>query len=37
MVTMFMAYARSHPAQYQKPAAQMVANMLAEKFPCKLR
>ncbi len=35
MVTMFMDYARSHPAQYQKPAAQMVANMLAEKFPCK--
>jgi hypothetical protein len=35
MVQMFMAYARSHPAQYQKPAAQMVANMLAEKFPCK--
>ena len=34
---MFMAYARSHPAQYQKPAAQMVANMLAEKFPCKPR
>ena len=37
MVQMFMAYARSHPAQYQKPAAQMVANMLAEKFPCKPR
>ena len=37
MVTMFMDYARSHPAQYQKPAAQMVANMLAEKFPCKPR
>ena len=37
MVQMFMDYARSHPAQYQKPAAQMVANMLAEKFPCKPR
>jgi hypothetical protein len=37
MVQMFMEYARSHPAQYQKPAAQMVANMLAEKFPCKPR
>jgi hypothetical protein len=37
MVQMFMAWARSHPAQYQKPAAQMVANMLAEKYPCKPR
>ena len=37
MVQMFMQYARSHPAQYQRPAAQMVANMLAEKFPCKPR
>jgi hypothetical protein len=37
MVQMFLAYARSHPAQYQRPAAQMVANMLAEKFPCKPR
>ena len=37
MVQMFMAWARSHPAQYQKPAAQMVANMLAEKYPCKSR
>ena len=37
MVQMFIAYARSHPAQYQRPAAQMVTNMMAEKFPCKPR
>ena len=37
MVSMFMQYAQAHQAQAQRPAAQMVANMLAEKFPCRAR
>jgi hypothetical protein len=37
MVSMFMQYAQTHPALSQRPAAQMVANMLAEKFPCRAR
>jgi hypothetical protein len=35
MVQMFVQYAHSHTAELQRPAAQMIANMLAEKFPCR--
>lgn len=35
MIHMFLGYARSHPADFQKPAAQIVANLLSEKFPCR--
>ena len=37
MVKMFLAYARSHPADLQQTAAQMVSNMLIEKYPCQRR
>jgi hypothetical protein len=35
MVKMFLAYARSHPADLQQTAAQMVSNMLIAKYPCR--
>jgi hypothetical protein len=31
---MFLQYARSNPADLQKPAALIVAELLAHKFPC---
>ena len=35
MVKMFLAFARSHPADLQQTAAKMVSNMLIEKYPCR--
>ena len=35
MVQMFLAFARAHPNDLQKSAAQMVSLMLIEKFPCR--
>lgn len=35
MVQMFLAFARAHPNDLRKPAAQMVSLMLIEKFPCR--
>lgn len=35
MVKMFLAYARSHPADLQQTAAKVVSTMLIEKYPCR--
>jgi hypothetical protein len=35
MVKMFLAYARSHPADLQQTAAKVVSTMLMEKYPCR--
>jgi hypothetical protein len=32
---MFLEYAKTHPADLQKPAASIAAKLLAEKFPCR--
>jgi hypothetical protein len=34
LAQMFLQYAGSHPSELQKPAALIVANLLAQKFPC---
>lgn len=35
IVVMFRGFAHAHPADLQKPAAQMVSLMLIEKYPCR--
>jgi Ssp1 endopeptidase immunity protein Rap1a len=35
LAQLFLQYASSHPADLQKPAALIAANILAEKFPCR--
>jgi hypothetical protein len=31
---LFLRYAETHPAEHQKPAAQVIAELLAQRFPC---
>lgn len=35
MIQMFLQHARANPAELEKPAALIVANLLAQKFPCR--
>jgi hypothetical protein len=35
LANMFLQYAKSHPAELPKPAAVVMAKILAEVFPCK--
>ena len=35
LANMFLQYAKSHPADLPKPAAEIMAKILAEVFPCK--
>jgi hypothetical protein len=35
LAAMFLDYAHSHPAEHRKPAALVVATLLAQKFPCR--
>jgi len=35
MIEMFLEHARNNPSELQKPAALIVANLLAQKFPCR--
>jgi len=35
LAKMFLEYASNHPADLQKPAALIVTNLLAQKFPCR--
>jgi len=34
MIGMFLDHARNHPEQREQPAAMVVANFMAEKYPC---
>jgi Rap1a immunity proteins len=34
VIAMFLDYARNHPEEQQEPAALVVANLLARKYPC---
>ncbi|MGH6795822.1 MAG: Rap1a/Tai family immunity protein [Methylocella sp.] len=34
MIAMFLDYARNHPELHEQPAAIVVADMMARRYPC---